>query len=51
MIKGTITINIELNYIQIVILTIVFVLFCTNFPAWLVYFRFHKYLENKKKVD
>ena len=46
MIKGNININIDIDISkpQVIIMGILFLLFCTNVPAWLVYYKFDKYL-------
>lgn len=51
MIKGNININIDIDISkpQVIIMGILFLLFCTNVPAWLVYYRFEKYLKNESK--
>ena len=49
MIKGNINVNIDIDISkpQIIIMAILFLLFCTNIPAWLVFYRFDKYLKDK----
>ena len=51
MIKGNININIDIDISkpQVIIMFILFLLFCTNIPAWLVYFKFDKYLKDESK--
>ena len=51
MIKGNININIDIDISkpQVIIMGILSLLFCTNVPAWLVYYRFDKYLKNESK--
>ena len=50
MIKGNINVNIDVDIskIQLFLMIVVTVLFLSNFPAWLIYFKFDKFLDERK---
>jgi len=51
MIKGNINVNIDVDIskIQLFLIIVITVVFMSNLPAWLVYFKFDSFLDDKKE--
>jgi len=53
MINGNINVNIDVNIskLQMLFMILISVIFLSNLPAWLVYFKFRKFIKKNKKED